>query len=426
MQPYAPANHFAAGYALHNANAERSPTLITGETAYTLSELIHMEKFVMEEVFDTAPASYDDMKLFLGLTPMSSPSRVMSWTEHGFGRQVGVINANSAILNAASATQGTRVYTLTAASVGTFVPDRLCIFPNNQQGIVVSVAGNDITVRSMTNQGLPAAVAGDWIADGGFVGADGMDRFSGVDRLATITRYNYFEKIGPRAVRWDRIERQERINMGRTNYMQADDKERLRQLRTDIQQRFWLGIRGEGSLSQGEPLLKMHGVTGFMDSFGSATTTVPLAGLPDAFESLGIATNHLKEGSTRFICCHPKLALALSKHYKLTGTRYTPNDQIAKLDLKSYEIAGQNYVIVPCPNFGEASIFPRAMVNRMYVLDFNNIKPCRMDGIPMLEMGKTTNNREQGDVRDYTITYCQAYLSLWFKQVQGSFYIDVI
>lgn len=426
MNPYNPANHFASGYSLHNANAERSPTLTTGETAYSLQEIIHMEKFVMEEVFDTAPASYNDMRLLLGITPIESPSRVINWTEHGFGRSVGIINATTAATAPVAATQSEATYTLTPATVALFPPDRQVVFQNGQQGIVKSVSGNVITVKSLTNQGLPAAAAGDWIADGGFVGADGMDRFSGVDRLQTITRFNFFEKIGPRAVKWDRIERQERLNNARTNYMTADDRERLRQLRADIQQRFWLGIRGESSLSQGEPLLKMHGITGFMDTYGSANATVPLLGLKDAFESLAIATDHLKQGSVRFIFAHPKLLLSLSNIYKAPGTRYAPNDSIAKLDLKEYELGGQRYVTVPCPMFGEASIFPRSWINRMFVLDLNRIQPARMMGIPMLEMGKATLNREQGAIQDYTITYCQAYLSLVFKQVQGSFYIDVV
>lgn len=396
------------------------------QSGYTTAETILIEKAVRRAIFDAAPEQFNALKLVFQKEMIEHNNDEFEYLEKTFGRSAvestGVVAAQAAVAGVPQQ----QTIPMTAASVTHLTPDLILVYDDGSKAVVKSIVGLNVLVESQTSAGLPAVAAGDFFAVQGTIVADGMDYFSNYEKLDTITRYNYIQFF-LRAQRWARIELQKHINSGRTNYLQSDKEEKMRQFRTDLFVSFFNGTRGEFRISSNYIAKAMGGIYPTMVGAGSMTATTSLAGLRTNFETLGFKTNFKKEGGTRFIYGCDEMLYEISKIYKDPGTRYAPNDTVAKMNLKEYEIGTMKFVPVVTELFRERSCFPKSWARKILVLDQESINPVKMKGIPGMEMGGTLDmNGQNGTRENFKDMYIQGNLSLEFNNPIGCFSIDIV
>jgi len=404
-----------------NRNLNPQGANYANDSAYSPVETNLIQKEIKRVIFDAAPAQYNALKLLFDKPAVEKNLDEFEYLESTFGRSPLTSNANA---NAVPATPGavvSQTVTMTAASISRLSKDLIVIYEDGTHGVISNVVGNDITISSLVGQGLPAVTSGQIFAVQSTIESDGMEYFSNYSRLDTITRYNYIQ-LFLRAKRWTRLEMQKYINAGTTDYMQRDKAEKLKQIRIDLFNSFFNGVRGEYTFSNGYAGKAMGGIYPTMLAAGSAFGNPTAAGFKTSFEQLAFNTNFKAEGSTRFVYGTHEMLNLFSETYKQPGLRYTPNDSNIKLDLKRLEIGGSDYVLVPCELFKESSCFERDWARRILVLDQDTISPVKMKGIPMIEMGET-DNRSKGTREDFTDFTVRANLSLEFNNPIGSFHM---
>lgn len=353
-----------------------------------VTKLIQAE--IKRVIFDTAPKQYMSLKILFSKKIEDRNLDEHSYFEKTFGRSIGVANAISAAVVAVPGADVTQTITFTAASVTRFSKDLILIYPDNSKAVIVNVVGNDVTVNSLTSEGLPAVAVGEVFATQSSITADARDHFNVYSRMETVERYNYIQFFN-RACRWGRVERQKYLNAGTTDYLERDKKEKTEQLRVDMYNSAWNGTRGEFQLEDLTLAKTMGGIYPTMDAAGSARASVAKPGFKAAFEALCFATNHKAVGETRFIHGTDESLQIFADIYKNQITRFAPNDTMANLNLDAIKIGTMNYVMVPNPLFSEESCFPSDWGKRIFVLDQETITPVKMKGIPFLESGQTDN-----------------------------------
>jgi hypothetical protein len=406
-----------------NRNTNPQGSFYSNDSEYNPVELNLIQKAIREVIFDAAPAQYNALKVLFSKPYAEKNLDEFEYLEKTFGRSPIESAVNVAPQAAVPGASQTQTITLTAASITRISPDMIIVYPDGTHGVVAAITGNDITVNSLTSGGLPAVAVGDIFAIQSTVRSDGMDYFSTYERLDTVTRYNYIQFF-LRARRWARVELQKYINAGTTDYLENDKEEKMKQLRVDMFNSFWNGVRGEYTISNGHVAKAMGGVYPTMVAAQAASGNPTLAGLQPTFESLAFQTNFKSENGTRFIYGTDEILNEFSKIYKQPGLRYEPNNEIANLKLRRIELGTMNFVLVPCELWREESCFEAAWARRVIVLDQDTVTPVKMRGIPALEMGQTDDLRE-GSREDYTDWWCRAQLSLEFNNPVASFSMDI-
>lgn len=404
-----------------NRNLNPQGANYPSDSAYNPVETNLIQKEIKRVIFDAAPAQFNALKLLFDKPAIEKNLDEFEYLEKTFGRSPLTAAALAAPVVAVPGAVVTQTVTLTAGSISRVSRDVIVIYEDGTHGVVSNIVGNNITISSLVGQGLPAVAQGDIFAIQSTIESDGMDYFSHYDRLETITRYNYIQ-LFLRAKRWTRLEMQKFINAGTTDYMQNDKQEKLKQLRIDLFNSFFNGVRGEYTFSNGYTGKAMGGIYPSMLQAGSAFANPTAAGFKSAFESLAFQTNYKAEGATRFVYGTHEMLNLFSETYKQPGLRYQPNDSTINLDLKRLEIGGSNYVLVPCELFRERSCFEADWARRILVLDQDTIRPVKMKGIPMIEMGQT-DDRSKGSYRDYVDFWVRGNLSLEFNNPVGSFHM---
>jgi len=399
------------------------------ESEFTPEESNLIAKEIKRVIFDAAPKQFLSMKVLFSQEVEEKGSDEFEYLEYTFGRTSPVLAAGAATTAAAAAVPGapnthvSHTFNLTAASLEKISVDNIITYPNGDEGVVVSIAGNIVTINSLTGGSLPGVAAGDVLAIRSTIMADADDAFSHYDRTEVITRYNYVQFF-LRAKRWGRVEMQKYINMGNTNFLDVDKKEKVRQLRYDMFISYWNGHRGEYNISGNRKAKSMGGIYPTMVASSSANANPTLGGLGASFESLAMSTNFKTEGGTRFVYGTHQSLHELSKIYKVPNLRYTTSVNGVNLDLEKIVIGGATYALVPCELFKNSACFPSAWAKRLIVLDQDTIRPVKMKGIPLVEMGET-DDLQKGSYRQYKDFWCKAQLSIEFNNPQGSFYIDI-
>lgn len=394
------------------------------ESGYGATDTILLAKAIKEAIFDAAPDQYNALKLIFEKDFTEFGSDEFEFLEHTFGRSALEANGIAAAQAAVAGAVQTHTFALTAATITHVGIDLILVYPNGTKATVTSIAGNNVTVKSQTSAALPAVAVGDIFSIQSTIQADAMSSFSNYERLQTVTRYNYVQQF-LRACRWGRVELIKFQNMGTTDYLERDKKEKMRQMRTDLFNSFFNGTRGEFTLAGGLPAKSMGGIFPTMQAAGSMFANPTLAGLRTAFEKLAFATNHKKEGGVRMIYGTDEILYELSKIYKDAGIRYAPNDSIANMNLMEYKIGSMRFVPVSCELFKEQSCFPKEWNRKLLVLDQETISPVRMKGLPSMNMGTTLDRGAAGSRESFKDFYVETNLSLMFNNPLGSFYLDV-
>jgi hypothetical protein len=407
-----------------NANPQASRYAVDAATSTDAKETILLRKAIERAIYSAVPEQYYALKLIFEQSPLVKGSDEFEYLEHTFGRTPMIAAGTAAAVVAVASSEVTQVIPVTADSVNHFVPDDVITYPDGTPAVVRSVSGTNITVASYTGLGLPAVASGDYFAMQAPGTADGTSTFSHFDRMQTITRYNYIQEF-MRVARWGNMELQKYKNMGTTDYLDVDKKDKMDQLRTDLFVSFFNGTRGEFRLASTIPSKSMGGILPTMTAAGSMRGTPTTASLRSDFETLAFKTNYKKAGGTRFIYGCDEILYELSKAYKDTLIRYAPNDNVAKMNLSQFEFGTMKFVPVPTELFKERSCFPASWQRKMLVLDQESIKPCIMQGIPMMDSGGTLDLGKLGTREKFQDTWYSASLSLQFNNPLASFSLDI-
>ena len=406
-----------------NLNANPQSSFYGAESEFSVNESNLLQKHIERLIFDAAPAQFNALKLLFAKPHRDVNLDEFEYLEKTFGRTPIEASGTAASQAGSAGAHQTHTFTISAISLTKTTEDLIIIYPDGTQGVIVDITGSTVTVNSVTGLGLSAVAIGDIFAIRSTIISDGMDYFSNYSRLETITRYNYVQFF-LRAQRWNRLELQKHQNAGTTNYLKEDREEKVRQLRIDMFNSYWNGVRGEFEISGGHVAKSMGGIYPLMIAAGSATANPTLAGLQQAFESLAFSTNHKNEGGTRFIYGTDQALHNFSKIYKLPGLQYSPNDDIAKLNLKKIELGTMNFVLVPCELWREQSCFPDDWRNRLIVLDQETVTPVKVKGIPSVEMGET-DDLSKGSRENFKDFWAKGQLSIEFNNPPASFIIDI-
>lgn len=414
-----------APYGEKNANAQGSN--YPQESGFSPTETLLLERAVKKIIFDAAPAQYASMKVLFSKDFEEKPAIEFTYLEKTFDRSPAVANAISAAVAAVPGSPVTQNITLTAASIGYVALDMILVYQDNTKGTIVAIAGNVITVRSHTSSGLSAVAVGDIFAIQSSITTDARDHFNIYMRTEVIERYNYIQQF-LRARRWGRVELQQWKNTGKTDYLDKDKEAKIKQLRVDMFNSYWNGQRGEIQLEDLSLAKAMGGIYPLMQLAGSAEAFTTVAGFQATFEALAFATNYKADGSVRFIYGTHEMLHIFAQVYKLPQTRYGNTDKMIALDLKSIEIGGMTYVLVPTELWKEDSCFPDDWKRRIIVLDQETVTPVKMQGLPGFETGETLPMKggAGGSREDFMDFWVRAMLSIEFNNPLASFIINLI
>jgi len=411
-----------APYGLDQANPQGSFYAV--ESSLSPEETNLLRKAIRRKLFDSAPAQYNSLKLVFSTTPEEMDSDEFEYVEYTFGRSPLVAGTAAGLVAPSASNIVTQTFDLTAASLKYASVDLVITYPDNSEGVIQDITGSTITVGSRTSAGLSAVSINDVFAIRSSIEGDGNESFSVYSRTETITRYNYVQFFA-RAKRWDRVELQKWKNTGTTDYLDVDKEQKKKQLRVDLFVSYFNGHRGEYALANSKIAKSMGGIYPTMVAAGSLSANPTVAGLQAAFEQLSFLTNFKAEGDTRFIYGTQQNLNNFSKIYKQPGLRYTPDNEMANLNLTMIEFGGMKFVLVPCELFREASCFPAEWNKRLLVLDLDTIKPVKMKGIPAFEIGSTLDRNDNGTRENFKDWWCTAQLSLKMNNPLASFIIDV-
>lgn len=405
-----------------NANAQGSN--YTTESGFSPTETLLLERDVKRVIFDAAPAEYKSLKVLFSKPFVEKNLTEFTYLEKTFDRSALEANAISAAVAAVPGSPVTQTITLTAASITRVSLDMILVYPDNTKGTVIAKAGLTIDVRSHTNVGLSAVAAGDIFAVQSSITADARDHFNIYQRTETIERYNYIQQF-LRAQRWGRVERQEWENAGKTDYLDIDKNAKMEQLRVDMFNSFWNGLRGEIQLEDNSLAKAMGGIYPLMQAANAGQAFTTVAGFEATFKALGFSTNYKAVGATRFVYGTLEMLDIFAQVFKMPQVRYAPNDMVANLELESIKFGGMTYVLVPCELWREDSCFPDEWKRRLIVLDQETVRPVKLKGLPAFEMGQTDDMRN-GSREDFIDWWCRSMLSIEFNNPLASFIIDVL
>jgi hypothetical protein len=335
-----------------------------------------VQKMTNKAIFDAKPQQFMDLKLLNMVAPEQCNSDEFYFQEMGYQREPII-----ALGTAAAVTYPT-TQTVAVTSTDNIATNTIIVYPNGQKGTVTNVdtTTNSITVTPYTGDTLPAVAADDVIANLSSVDHDGSEGFAQYFRASTIERNNYIQLFN-KAIRYSEVELFKLEKAGTTsNFLSMEKKAMFDQHRIDLSNAFWIGQKGEVTTANGTPAKTTRGVFTSMQEAGAPNAVATSATLVDAFEDVVLSSEYGDYGSVRMAFMTPRVHRQLSKAYKDELTRYSPNDEIAMLNLKEVNIGSSRIVLVPFKRFEDSASFPESFANRIIILDMKNIKRCQMWG----------------------------------------------
>ena len=412
---------------LFASNTTTSATLNTGNGNVNLNALDSgyaqkyghqatslMRRVIRDIIFDATPLQYLDLKIMSMKEPVEVDSDEFYYQESTFGRDpitAGSIGADIP----AGATQ-----TIPVPNTDSVALDMIVVYPNNQKGTIAAITPNtSIVVNAMTGQVLPLLATATYNVAGSLVlsnqapvEADAASGISQYYRMNTIERSNYVQML-VMAQRWGKMELAKYQKAGTlSNYIEKNKEYLYRQFRVSLSNIWWNGEQGEVTLASGTKAKTAGGVIPIMDQVGAPSYSATLANAPAAFEQLVLDTEFGEFGKTRFFYATPAYIHYLSEQYKSVLTRYTPNDEWAKLNLKGVDIGSSKIVFVPVKRFETTSCFPATFSSTGILLDNENIEPCYL--LPE-ESGDTLDRRNGGTLQNFVDSWISATFSMKFN-----------
>ena len=405
----------AQGSKFSNQNVNPSGSGYASQYGHDISILV--QKLTNRAIFDAATQQFMDLKLLNMVPAETVNSDEFFYQEMGYQREPLVATATATTVSY-PATQ-----TINVASVDNIATNTIISYPNGQKGSVTAVNTSllTITVSPYNGDSLPAVAIDDVLANVSSVDHDGSEGFSAYFRASTTERSNYIQLFN-KAIRYSEVELHKLKNSGSTaNFLDMERKAMFDQHRIDLSNAFWTGQKGEVVTQNGTPAKTTGGVFTAMVEAGSPNALATSATLVSAFEDMVLSSEFGDYGSARMAFMTPKNALLLSKAYKDQLTRYTPNDDIAKLNLKEINLGSSRIVIVPYKRFEDSASFPASFTNRICILDMKNIKRVQLWG----ERSGDTLKLEDGVAKRFGDVWVDTNMGIKFNNPLACAYIDI-
>jgi hypothetical protein len=374
-------------------------------------------------IYDAAPQQYfADLKILMQKAPEMKNSDEFFFHEMGFGRFPVILSTTAGVPAAAS-------QTIDVENADQISKDVIVVYDDNSRGIVtsVNVSTGQIVVDAETGATLPAipavAAVGDYVMPIlSPVEGDGAESISQYVRFDTIERTNYIQFL-VKAMRFGKVEMEKYLRIGTfSNFLTMQRKRFVQQFRFDIANVYWNGNMAEVTLADGTKAKTADGIFPIMQKAGSPNSAVTMANTPAALEALALDTEYGEYGRTRFLYATPRLIHNLSKQYKSDLTRYTPDNNIAKLELSGVDIGSTFIVFVPTKTFEEPSLFPAEWRSRAILLDQININPVYFTPE---QMGSTLSRVNGGTLQNFTTEWISASFSIEMTNPLACGWIDV-
>ncbi len=376
-----------------------------------------VRRITRDLIFDAAPQQFFDLKLLNMKAFEQVNSDEWEFFEMGFGREP--------LIASAGVGGGGTTQVIPISNINEITLDTVIIYPNNQKATVTAIdtTANTITTTALTGATLPAVLANDSLANMTPIEADAANSISQYFRVDTIRRFNFIQMM-VKAQRFGRMELFKYQNAGNTsNYLPMQKKRLMQQFRVDMSNSFWNGQRGEVTLSSGQVAKVTGGIFPTMQAAGSPNVTATIANLPQAVEELALDTEFNVFGHTRFLYGTPRNIHNLSQGYKRDLTRYTPNDDIAKLELKMIDMGSTKMVLVPFKRFEDPSSFPAAFANRLILLDQESVTLKQTWGE---EMGETLHRTDGGNLNNFKDFWISTTMGVEFANPLSSGFVEIL
>lgn len=369
-------------------------------------------------IYDSAPKQYVDLRVLNMKTPRQVGNDEFYYQEMGYGRAPAISSAQ-----VASPGVGAK-QTITVYSNEMVSKDCIVIYPNNVKGTITDVNTNGLglTIAPLTGGTLPQIEVNDKLAILSPVEADGADSISQYFRQGTIERSNFVQML-VKGMRFGKMELFKLQNGSVTsNYLTMQKASFMNQFRVDLSNIYWNGTKGEVLLANDAKAKTAGGVYPIMVDTGSPYTSCAVGDIGDAIEDIALQTNYGDYGEVKMLYGAPEYILAAGKFYKETGTRYTPNDNIAKLGLTEIDFGFTRIVLVPMKRFEDSASFPVAFAKRLFLLDQESITPVIAWGE---EIGETMMRQPNGNLNTYQDHWISGTFSIEFNNPLGCGYIDI-
>lgn len=404
----------------NNNNRELNPLGSQYAATFGHSNSALIQRIVRKQIYETSPKQYADLTLLSLKKSELRLSDEFSYHEMGWGREA-IVNSAIGSSIAAGTTQVIPIQNPDAVHL-----DMIVTYPDNTKATVIAKTSTTITVRALSWETLPLipiSSAGTFVlSNHSPLEADGQNDIKKYSRFTTIERTNYIQFL-VEAQRYGRVEMLKYQNAGTfDNWLTLQKKNMYTQHRVSLSNCLWNGTQGEATLSNGEKAKTTGGLYPMMLQAGSSNSSVTLVNAPAALEELALDTEFGEFGETRFLYAAPKAIHYLSKQYKSSLTRYTPNDMVAKLELSSIDMGSSRIVFVPVRLFQEQSCFPTHFRNKMFLVDQNSLQPVHM--IPE-EMGSTLDRRNNGTLQNYVDDWISSSIGFEYRNPLGGGWISI-
>lgn len=406
------------------ANYNANPALSEYALKYGYDVAVHLMPQIQKDIYAAIPAQFNIFRLLFNLDVEYVPGDETKWSERGVPR------VPVTVLSETSNSSGTQVIVLTAGG-GQHVARNLVLqYPDDlSTGIIDSVSTDTITIKAPQGvSSLPTLSAGDILVPQVPLITDGMNYFEQYDKLVTQEHTNYIG-LFQRNKRWTRLMKVKYNQGGLTNYYETDIKEQAELAYTDAFGALWNGKKASYNIYNGtnyQPAKMPNGIFPMLRDNGGIHATASPATLVSTFERCADLTNYKNPDEPRFLFGTNKALYNLSKAYK-NPIRYSPNDSIANLNLKEYEIGNMKFVPMTTELFkAQSGIFPATWENRIFCLDLNALKTTCIASYQPIEQGSNSSlQKGNGGREDYTDFYIQVCIGTKIHNVNSHFWIDV-
>lgn len=405
--PYNPALQDAP-VNLYNTTAPGSP--YGGN--YGLTSTLLLQNYIDPSIIRSFPAQFTDVGFMMSLPQAPSPSLEFIWPEMPY-----LVAPLVAGTGGAGGT-ALEVYNITSSTVGFVGLNDKVMFPNQQHGVVVNIAGQDITVRSYDATALPALNPGDLLANRGPATADGVSDVMSTFRPQIAQFSNIIEDVGPIAVRFDPKEMKQWERQGTTDYVVKTMQAAYERFLVGMHQTVWMSQYGRTTLTNTQTAVATGGILQQQANAGVPNQPCTAATFVDVMRQT-IFDTALQGSSERVIFATRRVLNLIGTNQKAEKIRYRPEDQNWNLDVYEYEFYGHKLILVPMDQWEDTGSFGNIMRNQVVMLNKPDLSLRFFEGFPMISQKYELMNRENanpGNLFNFKLVYWQGNVAPQVKR----------
>lgn len=373
-------------------------------TSMDAQATILLQENLVRKIFPTRPSKYTAalQALLFKRTPTFFAGQEAQWIEMPDQRQALVVDNGAAAAGTVLAAQTAGVaggYATVNMPVGTSSfnaagINRRIYFSGGGAVIVGKTAGSPSTLQLKAlgvGKAIPPIVQGMSIPMSAEIRADGERRIVNHRRYNSIKRTNLIATI-MNAAEYGRREYLSWKNGGTTDFMERSFDEIVWDTKADAMVEMIKGVKGIQENDNGKHAPTFDGIEAQLANAGKNPVDCTMGNLIPTFED-ALHNSSSNSSDTKLIIAHTRLLTELSKQYKSDGTRYTPNDMVANMNLKSIVVGSTTAVLLPCDILGDVNYFGEDGGKSAYIIDENAIHMAGQKGMPYLDVNGAVGKR---------------------------------